>query len=40
MANIINILQVAPPLVVSQEDTEKEIGALDEAHKVAHREAK
>jgi taurine--2-oxoglutarate transaminase len=40
VVNIINILLVAPPLVVGEEDIDKGIAALDEALKVADREAK
>jgi taurine--2-oxoglutarate transaminase len=40
VVNIINILLVAPPLVVGEEDIEKGIAALDEALKLADRETK
>ena len=40
MINIINILLVAPPLIVGEEDIDKGVAALDEALKVADREVK
>ena len=40
VVNIINILLVAPPLVVGEEDIDKGMAALDEALKLADREAK
>ena len=40
VVNIINILLVAPPLVVGEEDIDKGMAALDESLKVADREAK
>ena len=38
--NIINILLVAPPLIVGEEDIDKGVAALDEALRVADREVK
>jgi taurine--2-oxoglutarate transaminase len=40
VVNIINILLVAPPLVVGEEDIDKGMAALDETLKLADREAK
>jgi taurine--2-oxoglutarate transaminase len=40
VVNIINILLVAPPLVAGEEDIEKGMAALDEALKLADKEAK
>jgi taurine--2-oxoglutarate transaminase len=40
VVNIINILLVAPPLVIGEEDIDKGIAVLDEALKLADREAK
>ncbi len=40
VVNVINTLIVAPPLVVGEEDIEKGVAALDEALKVADKEAK
>jgi taurine--2-oxoglutarate transaminase len=40
VVNIINILLVAPPLIVGEEDIDKGVAALDEALRVADREVK
>jgi taurine--2-oxoglutarate transaminase len=40
VVNIINILLVAPPLIVGEDDIDKGVAALDEALKLADREAK
>jgi taurine--2-oxoglutarate transaminase len=40
VVNVINTLIVAPPLVVSEEDIEKGVAVLDDALKVADKEAK